>query len=286
MRRPSSLPLDWQPPSDLAVRRHAARLNQRSESTPRDNRATRWHVPVTNESESDAWWLSYLDLVSLLLVVFAVLWAVSKADLKATQAQVSQDEAPLVELADAPLPDPLPVTLVSSLRAKSDKILPEMNLPAYNRPVLPHAATLPTLAELDLDELGNDIDVIADDTSIRFRISSESLFTPGQADLLPAGEAVLARMVKVLERNDHLVAIEGHSDTVPIQNHRFPSNWELSAGRAASVLRNLVNHGIDPKRLRATGYAYTHPIAPNETADGRAANRRVELIMEIQRLQG
>jgi chemotaxis protein MotB len=78
------------------------------------------------------------------------------------------------------------------------------------------------------------------------------------------------------------VSVEGHSDNQPINTRQFPSNWELSTSRATSVLRALMRDGVKQERLRAVGYADTRPLKPNSTPQGRAANRRVELILQIQ----
>ena len=145
------------------------------------------------------------------------------------------------------------------------------------------AAQPPSIRDLGLDGLGDNIDVIVNEESVSFRINNEILFTSGQADLMPSGLEVLTRLAEVLARNDYQIAVEGHTDPVPIQNDRFPSNWELSTGRATSVLRHLQSQGIPASRLRATGYADTRPIAPNDSQAGRAFNRRVELIMEMPR---
>jgi len=316
MRRPSNLPPGWQAPSGPSPRRglRDASHEARSETSRRDERYARWHVPVASERESDGWLLSYLDLVSLLLVVFAVLWASSKIDFTASQADVSpvpaltavtdaaSGDAPLLadgeDRLSAEPGDPMAsdqstqsVALVSSLRLDNWNPMPGLDLAAYAGPALPSRPTLPEpeafgLDTLALSDLGDDIDVIVNEKSISFRISSEALFASGQANLLPSGGAVLARLAKVLERNDRRISVEGHSDAVPIRSERFPSNWELSAGRAASVLRYLERCGISSGRLRATGYADTRPLASNETASGRAANRRIELVMEASRSQG
>lgn len=145
------------------------------------------------------------------------------------------------------------------------------------------ASAKPSIEDLGLNELGDNIDVIVNEESVSFRINNEILFTSGQADLMPSGLEVLTRLAEVLARNDYQIAVEGHTDPVPIQNDRFPSNWELSTGRATSVLRHLQSQGIPASRLRATGYADTRPIAPNDSPAGRAFNRRVELIMEMPR---
>ena len=92
---------------------------------------------------------------------------------------------------------------------------------------------------------------------------------------------MIKRLAAILNKNEYQVSVEGHSDTVPIQTRQFASNWELSSSRATSVLRELVRDGVSAGRLRAVGYAETRPIESNETPAGRAANRRVELIMDI-----
>lgn len=434
MQRPSNLPPGWQPPAGKPSRNPLRA--KREAAAHRDNRYARWHVPLAAEREPDGWLLSYLDLVTLLLVVFAVMLAITKMNLGAAVADdagtvvagaavaqheaegpaagTAREDAPAVQAAtasaeappqpedkpagtpaaadgatagtvtppaarqddagaapaspdepaaspegaavaatpspsseadpavaligitppadaglpalgaDAPdagasaqpggtdaagspiivpaTPDgdtavaqaddgaaaaPPPVTLVSSLRLANWNPMPGLDLAAHaSRLDLPPEPALPTPEQLGLDALGEGIDVIVNEKSISFRISSEILFASGQADLMPSGVTVLERLVDVLKRNNNLISVEGHSDPIPIQNNRFPSNWDLSASRATSVLRHLERNGIAPERLRATGYAHTRPIAPNDTAAGRAANRRVELIMETQRADG
>ena len=139
----------------------------------------------------------------------------------------------------------------------------------------------PSKESLGLADLGKSVDVIVNEQSVSFRISNELLFASGQATLSPAGLDVIKRLAAILNKNEYQVSVEGHSDTVPIQTRQFASNWELSSSRATSVLRELVRDGVSAGRLRAVGYAETRPIESNETPVGRAANRRVELIMDI-----
>ena len=94
----------------------------------------------------------------------------------------------------------------------------------------------------------------------------------------------MSRLVQALGKAPgYRVVVEGHTDNMPIQTERFPSNWELSTGRAASVVRHFQGQGIDAARMRATGFADTRPIASNDTAQGRASNRHVEVILEAPR---
>lgn len=136
-------------------------------------------------------------------------------------------------------------------------------------------------AGLSLGELGNDVEVIINERSVSFRVNSEILFDTSQADLSRSGLAVLRQIVDVLSSSNHEVTVEGHTDSVPVRrNVRYPSNWELSSARAGSVVRYLQANGIERSRLKAVGYADTRPIADNHTPQGRASNRRVELLIE------
>jgi chemotaxis protein MotB len=92
---------------------------------------------------------------------------------------------------------------------------------------------------------------------------------------------VVSQLLPVLQQaGTHKIIVEGHTDNLPIQTVRFPSNWELAAGRAGSVVRHLHSRGIAAARMKAIGYADTAPLADNDTLAGRAANRRVEIILE------
>lgn len=114
------------------------------------------------------------------------------------------------------------------------------------------------------------------------RVLTDSLlFTSGSATLESQGDPLLAEVADLVNVDQvHPVSVEGNTDSVPIQGGQFPSNWELSAARASTVVRFLISRGVDPERLSATGYADLHPIASNATAAGRARNRRVEIVLQ------
>lgn len=111
-------------------------------------------------------------------------------------------------------------------------------------------------------------------------VSDRVLFTPGSADLTPDGQTVVDALAGGLATLPNRMTVEGHTDSRPISTLRFPSNWELSVGRASAVLRTLVEeHGLAAGRLSAAGYADQRPVGPNETPEGRAVNRRVEIVV-------
>jgi chemotaxis protein MotB len=110
------------------------------------------------------------------------------------------------------------------------------------------------------------------------------LFPSGSADISKEGKSVLDKVVTILkEVKDKRIQVEGHTDNVRIYSAikaKYPTNWELSTGRATQVVRYLQEQGgLDPKVLSATGYAEYQPVAPNDTDEGRAKNRRIEIVL-------
>jgi chemotaxis protein MotB len=184
-------------------------------------------------------------------------------------------------------PEPVTSTDIASLDAPAS-VAATTEAPAVEPVVAtepaPSVPTKPSLddllKELPLDKLGNDIEVVTNESTVSFRINSEILFPSGQSDLNLGGLRVLQHLIPVLDSVPHNVIVAGHTDTQDIRSSRFPSNWELSGARAGSVVRYLQSNGIKSNRLAAVGYADTHPLGDNTTAEGRASNRRVELILE------
>ncbi len=110
------------------------------------------------------------------------------------------------------------------------------------------------------------------------RLAEKVLFPSGSATLARDGKSTLAKVADAFkDLKDRIVRVEGHTDNVPIQSAAFPSNWELSAARAIAVVRFLQGAGVDPQKLAAAGYGEWQPISPNDTAEGRAQNRRIEI---------
>lgn len=111
------------------------------------------------------------------------------------------------------------------------------------------------------------------------RIEDRLLFTSADVDIGAQGSVLLDRLLPALRDFDGEISVEGHTDSRTISTERFPSNWELSAGRATAVLRYLSRGGVSAGRLRAIGYGPTRPLAANDSDTGRAQNRRVELVL-------
>jgi len=242
-------------------------------------RFERWHVDPAPPQEDETWLIAYLDVVTLLLAMMVVMLAFSEPVSEAFRGErreiaLDQFHPQVRAAADAGTtilpPVPLPHPATAPARVEGD-------------PFDARAAPVPPAPPaLNLGELGQNVEVVSEAKGVtRFRIRSELLFATGQAELTPAGQRVIDELLPVLNQAiGHTIAVEGHTDNVPIATARFPSNWELAAGRAGAVVRHLEARGVNPMRLRATGVADTRPLADNATVPGRAQNRRVEVVLE------
>lgn len=269
MQEPTPAPQDALSDSPEALRRlarlgaltaHGGHPRPTRRQNPQPGRFARWHLDLTPATEEEGWLLTYLDVVTLILVMMVVMLSFAGPGTRGL-----------------PLMSPSPVVAVGEY-PEHGSIVPPIAPPVPPSPAEPEKNPL---AGLPLDQLDKNIEVIVNQGSVSFRISNEILFASGDARLSSPGLSVLGRLVPVLGSvAQHRIVVEGHTDNVPIQTERFPSNWELSTSRAASVVRYLQSQGIDPARMRATGFADTRPLASNDTPQGRAQNRHVEVILE------
>ena len=111
-------------------------------------------------------------------------------------------------------------------------------------------------------------------------LGDKILFDPGKTDLKPEGKDALTQVATVLkDLQNRNFQVAGHTDNIPIKSQKFRSNWDLSTARAVEVVNFMIASGLEPKRLSAAGYADTSPIAPNDTPDNKAKNRRIEITL-------
>jgi chemotaxis protein MotB len=202
--------------------------------------------------DSDGNWLITLsDVLSLLLVFFVMFFVISKHVEKPLKKEIEQPSNPASSNAGLQTTD----------ATVAEKIEDEMN------------------AEIKKLDLEDDVSVRTVDKEVIITMEAKVTFKPGQADILSSLTPMLENIAHVIQRHPlFLVDIEGHTDDVPIRTSLYPSNWELSAARAMSVLKYFINdHGINPSRLSIKGYADQRPMVSNDTPENRAQNRRVEI---------
>jgi len=223
----------------------------------------------------ERWLISYADFITLLMVLFVVLYSMANMDMeKYKKLAVSLNQAfggggglpfELFEGAQT-----IPLEPESSAAAVSD---------------------FPTRSYDQMDvslELGHAIAKagIQGEVSVRTNIegvivslNEELVFPSGSTDIQPRARAGLDNIAEVLNSLDNPIRVEGHTDDLPTNNPAYTSNWELSTARATSIVHYLIEKGVDPSRLSAAGYASYQPVFPNDTPEHRALNRRASIVI-------
>ncbi|TWB48841.1 chemotaxis protein MotB [Nitrospirillum viridazoti] len=224
--------------------------------------------------ESEEWVISYMDMVTLLMVVFLGMVAILGMKGRLTAKPV--DAGIVAAGRDNPAPEDVPIP---GDEAFADEHPPVASVPTDGTsgggPVLKPAAQA-LLTQLEAAGKPADLDIILSDRKLTIAIKDRILFASGRADLAPPGRQLLANVARSLRVLTGVIAVEGHTDDVAIATARFPTNWELSSARASAVVRELIANGVEPGRLRAVGYADTKPLDLHD----RAANRRVTIVVE------
>ena len=175
---------------------------------------------------------------------------------------------------------PAPIASGSSVAATLDITMDIPGIDPEPAPTVPpQFLALMDLVATHADR--QDLELLLDQHQLRLELGDGILFDSGTADLGAVGRALIEELVTALDDDRLKISVEGHTDDVPINTPRFPSNWELSSIRATTVARELIAHGIPQHRIRVTGFADTRPRAPNDSAANRALNRRVSLVLEV-----
>ncbi|WP_448587644.1 OmpA/MotB family protein [Thermocrinis sp.] len=222
------------------------------------------------EEVSEKWAIPYADFLTLLLCLFIALFAMAQAG-KQAALEYAQAFAKAFGMRLVPFQETLP-----------KQILPQPVVPR-SEPTEKGRKLQRQIRELEeiLKRIGleGELKVSYEVIGIRLILQERILFPPGSADLKPEIYPVLDKIYEIINEIPNPVEIEGHTDSIPISTEKFPSNWELSSARASSIVRYFIAKGIAPEKLKASGYADTKPIASNATPEGRAQNRRVEIVI-------
>lgn len=218
------------------------------------------------------WMTTYGDMVTLLLCFFVLLFAFSSIDVQKFTAIMQSFQGSLGVLQGGKHieVDPLPEEEknINQLEEQEDfKKLKEM-LEEY----------------LEANNMANEILVDLEARGLLLRFKDNVLFDSGKADIKPDAKKTLkflADLLKQQEFNQKYIRVEGHTDSDPIVHiQKYPTNWELSVSRASNVVRVLIEEaGLKPDRLSASGYSQYHPVAPNDTAENKSKNRRVDIVI-------
>ncbi|OUR64672.1 flagellar motor protein MotD [Methylophaga sp. 42_25_T18] len=249
---------------------------------------------VEEHENHERWLVSYADFITLLFAFFVVMYSISSVNegkyrvlsnsLESVFSDSPRSEEPVQigelsrgegELSAQPgLPD-VPVFSIE---------LPA--LPDYTPPPVPEE-TIRTINDLSqqlstaLSDLidSDDVTIKKGDDWLELEMNSKVLFGSGEARLETKAVPIIGKIAAILQTSANPIHVEGFTDNNPINTPRFPSNWELSAARSASVVHLLERYGLNPSRMSAIGYGEFKPIADNTTEEGRKKNRRVVLVV-------
>jgi len=217
------------------------------------------------------WLLTYSDMITLLMAFFILLFSMAtiNASKFAATAQALREAFGGYTILD-----------------RGSSVIGEPGSTTQSAPVVPDSALKAQEASLKIAEIlrqslnPEQFSVIQTERGYLISILTDKiLFDSGKANLKPDAFPLLTKIAAVLKKIDNEVYVEGHTDNVPIHTVEFPSNWELSAARAASVAKYFIEQGISPSRLVIAGYADTRPVASNDTPQGRQKNRRIDILI-------
>jgi len=262
------------------------------------------------EESSERWLLTYADMITLLMALFMVLFSISSVNIskvqvlqKSLRAAFSGDILPGGKGITKPgatansshFPSSIDVQAIVPVTANTASSLQSSSTHGAASSQAAASASAAERQEQLFGQIKHELEAYAQNhgfakkvqTTIEARglvirvLTDELLFASGQASLSPRSDALLGEIAQLLQLAEgHPVAVEGNTDSVPIQGGAYPSNWELSTARASTVVRFLVGRGVVPSRLTAVGYAEQRPVASDATPAGRALNRRVEIVVK------
>lgn len=219
----------------------------------------------SEERSAPHWMVTFADMMFLLLAFFVLLFSFS-----------SIQQSKFSELAGS-------MRGAFGVLSSGDtiRIHDQASVPSAEeiRIAVQHGLMLSGLEELSarISPSGEQMQIVSTADEVRIRLSDQLLFDSGSDSLQPAAHLVLDDLGELLNSVESEVIVEGHTDDVPIRTARFPSNWELASGRALTTVRELNDRGIAADRLSATSFGEFRPITSNQSAEGRAINRRVEM---------
>lgn len=236
------------------------------------------------EPSAPLWMNTYGDMVTLVLVFFVMLFSFSTVDASKWRALVSvlSGSSGILDLNPGSIGINSGDTIDEDESKGADHtpgetVMPGDEAQGFNK-------LYGKIKEyVESEGFNAEIEIINGDSQIIIRFKDNVLFDSGKADLKPGAIPILINISEMLTLyldDVSMIMIEGHTDNVPIHTSRYPDNWELSVARALTVLRFFIEkRSMDPEKLSAIGYGEYHPVAPNDTAENRALNRRVDIVL-------
>ncbi len=244
----------------------------------------------------ERWLVSYADFITLLFAFFVVLYSSSQVDKRrvgrlAMAIQVAFQELGVFDTSNTKVPlsdsEPIPFSKVQAVENVERTTDIERVVQPMKGMLGPPAPTVPlkdVQAELEkalAPEIQKRVvDIKARKEGLIVSLREMGFYESGSSTMRTSSLGAVDRLASVLGPRTESIRIEGHTDNIPIHNLHFASNWELSTARSTELVRLFIDrYHVDPERLSAAGYAEFHPVADNDSADGRARNRRIDVVI-------
>jgi len=229
----------------------------------------------------DRWLVSYADFITLLFAFFVVIFAANRADkghARALSASIEQafKNGAVFRSGKSKVKENKPTSHSVDIPVKPKEISD-----AEKKSSLELESSLQTLETSLKPEIGSDaVRLSLEQRGLIISLEAAAFFPSGGATISASSYPTIGKVADVLKRLPNALRLEGHTDSLPISNRRFQSNWELSAARSIAMLRVLNGEfGVERQRMAIVGYADTEAVGPNDTAEGRGRNRRVDIVI-------
>lgn len=238
--------------------------------------ARKKHHEQHEEHVDESWLVPYADILTLLLALFIVLFAVSQTDQKKMQEMAQAFSAAFntggPSMFDKAGPSQQSAADLPPINEQNQAYIKENNQLTETQKVLDQM-----IKEKNLQD---QLSTLLTEDGLSIRIKEKALFPSGSADLLPHSMEIAKPVAELLSKVPQKIVVSGHTDNVPIANSAFPSNWDLSVQRSLNFMKFILTQAnLDPARFTTVGHGEYRPIAPNNTDEGRAQNRRVEILI-------
>ncbi len=228
----------------------------------------------------DRWLVSYADFITLLFAFFVVMYSISSVN--DGKYRVLSDT--LIAAFNTPPKSVVPLNIGETSTSTQISKQDEISLIKLKPINSTHAKTLDDIN----NELTENLKLLIEDQSVNItqyddwisvEMDASIIYTSGSSNLEIDAIPILQNLARILAPLSNKIEVEGHTDNIPIHNVFYPTNWELSAARAARVVNLFANSGVNPKRLTAIGFAEFRPLTSNNTKSGRNKNRRVNVVI-------
>lgn len=232
------------------------------------------------EEGAPAWMATFADMSTLLLCFFVLLLSFANTDAQKFRDMLGsvqdafgvQKETPGDYMARSSEVIEFALEQMDEEGKKNDSESDSQSKPSMEQ--------ILSIVQALFDDMGGVADIFMDEEGVTVRVEGKLLYSSGSADLKPEAIPILDRIAALLKKYNFDLYILGHTDSVPIETAKFPSNWELSSARSAAALKHMMNRGASSERLVAIGFADSRPIETNASPEGRAKNRRVEFMFK------